>query len=124
MKEEIKSVFTCDFCKKKKLYVRGAMARHEFNCTYNPKNFSACSTCKHCEVIQFTITHDDGNFEWCVQQTRGFRCAKLNKGMYPFQAVKKGLLIKYPDQFKGQEQMPTKCELYENGNNETEELPW
>lgn len=108
MREQIKSVFTCEFCDKH-LFVKHAMVRHESNCNGNPKNQSACSACVYCEETKKDYVVD-GDYGEEARRTNGFKCTKLNLLMYPFKVVRKGVLTKYPDMFIGEVQMPTKCD--------------
>lgn len=47
IKENV-TIYQCEHCKKK-LFVKSAMVRHEFGCTYNPANFAACLNCRFCK---------------------------------------------------------------------------
>jgi hypothetical protein len=111
MKIETKEVYTCEHCKKY-LVRKSAMVNHEFNCTYNPKNHVACIGCKFIkqEPTEYAYTDYDG--DRLYKTGKKFVCAKLNKTMYPFVLVKRGILKLNPEQFLGQEQMPPKCDSF------------
>jgi len=112
MREFIKTVFTCDFCKKK-LFVKSAMQRHEVKCTMNPVNKNACSACVYLEevdVLYYTDGHFDGHYFEQKNTVRGFHCSKLNIDLYPHKCITKGLLEKYPEQFEDKQVMPNECE--------------
>jgi|SRR3990167_9873198 len=106
-------VFVCDFCKKK-LFRQHAMLKHEDFCSRNPKNFSACSGCVFMKEEETEVYYSNSNIygdeETTTVKTKAFYCKKLDKHLYPFKVVAKGLLEKYPETFEGQEQMPVKCE--------------
>ena len=104
------TVFQCDFCKKK-LFRKHAMVKHEDWCTYNPKNFSACSGCAFIKERLETIEIPSGSMEYSAltYQTKQFECTLLKKWLYPMKAVRKGIVEKYPETFEGQELMPNKC---------------
>lgn len=102
MKTNVIPVYSCDFCKKK-LFRQSAMTRHEFECGKNPKNFAQCHDCTNCEKIKVDY-YQDG----IPMQADGFSCIAFNQEMYPFKAVKKGLVKKYPETFKDKFQMPSK----------------
>jgi len=116
MKTIERPVYYCEFCKKH-LFVKHAMIKHELNCYSNPKNFAQCSTCIHCEQIDVQYSFQ-GYYDGisCVDTTgttRGFRCNAKGIEIYPFKAVKKGLIEKYPETFEGKQLMPNKdCPLY------------
>lgn len=111
MREKVQSVYTCDFCKKK-LLVKHAMQRHEDLCNNNPKNFAACSGCIYIKEVpkEYSAPNNYDHDSDGVINTKGFRCTKLDKGLYPFLCVRKNMLKKYPEQFEGEEQMPAECE--------------
>jgi hypothetical protein len=107
VKENV-TVYQCEYCKKK-LFVRGAMGRHEKWCTYNPENFAACSGCDHLEETRVAYTKDGDDGHTCHLQSTAFRCKKLDQMVYPKKVEKKGLLTKYPETFKNQIPMPKEC---------------
>lgn len=116
MKEVVKKVYYCDFCKKKGLS-KHAMTKHEEYCTHKPENQSACSGCSNLEetTIEYTAFYFDGyNEVERDRKSKGFKCKKLNKLLYPLKAVKLGLTSKYPETFHDQELMPNKCEHRED----------
>jgi len=108
MKEVIKPVFTCDFCKKN-LFIKHAMSRHESNCSKNPNNYDACHGCAHCEEVKVEY-HIDGDYGGQEVRTRGFHCNHLNIDIYPHKALRKGLPERYPETFEGKQVMPNECE--------------
>lgn len=115
VKENV-TVYRCEFCKKKKMFVKQAMERHEAKCSYNPANFVACAGCVHLEDIQIPYTVFGHNGYCETEEERkasGFKCKKLDKILYPPKAEHKGLVKKYPETFEGQERMPTNCEHHE-----------
>lgn len=104
------TVYVCEHCGKK-LFRKHAMVNHEFNCSHNPKNYAACSACVFLEEKQETVYYTRGHDGSEVSaESRSFFCSKYQKGLYPFKAVRKGLIEKYPETFHGQEQMPRTCE--------------
>jgi hypothetical protein len=110
------TVYKCGHCKKK-LFIKGAMLRHETNCSYNPANFAKCSGCRHLSEIKIPYTVNGYNGYYETEQDReakGFFCTKLSKKLYPFKVVKKGLLGKYPETFEDQELMPKECDSYDD----------
>lgn len=116
MKIQEKTVFSCDFCNRK-MFVKGAMTRHENICTKNPKNWSACIDCKFCEEKEEEFYYYSGNpmeDNETVRKSKSFRCTHLNQAMYPFAAEKKKLPTRFPETFEGQIRMPNKCEHYKS----------
>lgn len=108
MKSQTLEVHTCDFCNKK-LFVKGAMTRHEDNCTSNPKNLAACHKCEFNKLVMKPILNDANR--WL--DVNSYYCSKLNQEMHPHKAVRKGLLRKYPETFANSVLMPTKCEHFQ-----------
>lgn len=108
------TVYQCSFCKKK-LFVKGAMERHEKWCTHNPDNFKKCTGCMHMEEAEVfykvEVSYDIYNGEE-TRMSKAFRCRKLDKLLYPMIVEKKGLPGKYPETFKDQQPMPKECEHY------------
>jgi hypothetical protein len=109
MKTETKQVHECDFCGKK-LFVKGAMVRHEDNCVKNPKNWTACHECDFCKLVKKPITRS--NYTWI--DSNSYYCSNENikKEMHPFKSVRKGLVKKYPETFKDSILMPKTCEFF------------
>ncbi len=108
MKTETREIYKCDHCKK--LYqVKRACAKHEDNCTRNPKNIAACSGCVFIEQRPTEYWYDTGYGEFSGKSIK-FHCKKLDKDLYPHKVVRTGLLERYPENFEDQEQMPTTCE--------------
>jgi hypothetical protein len=124
MKQAIKPVYYCDFCKKKGLS-KHAMVKHEKFCSGNPENNVACQGCVNLEetVVAYGYSYDtlgegygvipDGGYQ--ERKTTGFRCKKLNKDFYPLKCVRKGLVDKYPETFEGKELFPKECFDWEYG---------
>lgn len=108
VKENI-TMYHCDFCSKK-LFVKGAMERHEKFCGNNPENAKACHGCKFIEEIKIPYTLDYGDDYGVEREATGFRCKKLDKILYPLIVEQKKLNIKYPETFENQEPMPKECE--------------
>lgn len=101
------TLYVCEYCKKR-LILKHAMEKHEFNCSANPKNTTICSMCCFLEVGETTVQSDYYG-EMQKQKQKTFHCKKLNKNMYPFKVVKKRLLERFPESFAGKEQMPQDC---------------
>lgn len=103
------TIYKCNFCPRY-LRKKHAMIKHEDLCIYNPKNHSACSSCKFLKEVEgsYEMRHPEhgGNF---TMTTKAFVCEKFGKKLYPFKVIRKGLLEKYPETFEGQELMPNKC---------------
>jgi hypothetical protein len=115
MKESIKTVFQCDFCKKTK-FTRHAMKVHEARCGGNPDNYTACSDCIYLENIKITISYsEEGYSRELTREVCGFRCSKLKQKLYPPLVKHKGLLEKWPDTFNDQIAMPSSCSHHDNG---------
>lgn len=113
MKTETKQVHECDFCGKK-LFIKGAMQRHEDNCTRNPKNWAACHECTFCKLVQKPI-FKNGIYADRWVDSNSYYCSNENikKEMHPHKAVRKGLVKKYPETFVNSVLMPTKCEHFQ-----------
>ena len=113
IKENV-TVYQCQFCKKK-MFRKHSMENHESKCYSNPLNFSACTNCEHCENIEVEYCVDTkdqyGEPDHEYKKTQGFFCKAKNIEMYPFKAVRKNLLEKYPETFEGKIQMPVECNL-------------
>lgn len=104
------TLYICEHCNKK-MQIKNAMIKHEFNCPSNPKNMSACSGCIHMAEGETNVYYSFGpDIPETSRKCKTFHCKKLNKDLYPFKVVRKGLLEKYPESFEGMEQMPNKCE--------------
>lgn len=109
IKENV-TLYICEHCKRK-MQIKNAMINHEEHCSRNPKNISACSGCIFLKEETADIYYQ--NFDGESHQTvMAFKCEKLEKRLYPYKVVRKGLLEKYPESFEGQELMPNKCEHY------------
>lgn len=107
VKENI-TVYICQHCKKR-MFRKHAMELHELSCYSNPENFRACSACINLQEIPASYWVDgwDGGRE---VKTKGFRCTKLDKILFPYKVEKMGLNTTYPESFEGQEPMPNICE--------------
>lgn len=113
MKESIKTVFQCDFCDKR-LFRKNAMENHESKCKSNPLNKDACHGCSFCQEIEVEYTFDGYSGGYYFEETRstkGFKCTKLNKELYPHKA--EYLAERYPEHFYDKEVMPNECEHHE-----------
>lgn len=108
MKEQIKTVYTCDHCKKK-LFVKNAMVRHEEFCGSNPENIPICSGCEFLEETEKDI-YFDGYYGEEKRTAKSFRCTKKDIGLYPLKVVRLGIIDKYPETFHNEILMPTECE--------------
>lgn len=116
IKENI-TVYICQHCKKR-YFKKHACEKHETLCYSNPENFRACTGCEHLQEIDaeyWMDTFDGGR----AVKTKGFRCTKLEKELYPFKVERKGLVEKYPESFEGVEPMPKRCDLHSDFTN-----PW
>lgn len=113
MKESIKPVYYCEFCKKHGLS-KSQMLKHERFCSQNPANDTICSLCTNCQPISKTFTYNEGTEEEYEAKSNAFFCSAKQVGIYPIKAIKKGLLEKYPTTFKDQIQMPFDCELFKS----------
>jgi hypothetical protein len=103
--------YQCDHCSK--LYKsKYHCNNHELNkCTHNPKNWDRCLGCIFSQQFQETIEVDSehpyyGYQEFYEKTVTKYKCKKLEKEMYPFKAHAKNLPKRFPDTFKGIEQMP------------------
>lgn len=95
------------------------MRRHEEFCSSNPKTWAKYSDCVFCKKVPKTyIKHDPDHYGYYEANTHGFFCEKKQVSMYPIKVVKKGLLDRYPDMFKGEILMPNKCDEYNDGLDE------
>lgn len=113
MKQSEKTIYSCDFCNKK-MFVKGAMLRHEEWCYKNPKNTPKCESCKFLEEIEVEYYFDTYHGE-SSRVVKGFKCAKRDIELYPLKAERLGLPGKYPETFFEKELMPNECELFNNG---------
>lgn len=104
------TLYACEFCNKK-LQIYNAMVKHEIHCTKNPKNISACGGCVHIKEVPKTVYFDQWDGEGQKTCT-SFHCVKLEKELYPYIVVRKGILERYPETFEGAEQMPNQCEHF------------
>jgi len=112
------TIYKCDFCKKE-LKRKHAMISHESKCDQNPINQKACHFCEHLETIEKEVEFEkyhqgDGwcDFEPEYKNVKVFRCAKLDKLMFPFSIEKRELHKKWAT-YEEQEPMPNKCESFE-----------
>lgn len=114
VKENV-NVYICEHCKRK-MFRKHAMALHEPACFSNPENKRACSGCEHLQQIEilYYFDHFDGEHE---AKTKGFKCNKLDKIMYPYKVEKMGLNTMYPESFEDQIPMPKECEYFDSGFN-------
>lgn len=112
MKTENKEVHSCDYCNKK-LFIKGAMKRHEENCIRNPKNQTQCHDCDFCKVVKKEVLKDE-NFDTSWMESDSYYCANENikQEMYPHKVIRKGLLKKYPETFANAVLMPNKCKFF------------
>lgn len=119
VKENV-TLYKCDFCSKK-LFVKHAMENHEKWCGNNPENVRACSGCKFLEetTVDYEQNYNSFGEGYGVifdagtetKTSKAFRCAKLDKLVYPLKVEKKGLVEKYPETFENQIPMPKECEF-------------
>lgn len=109
MEELIKTVYVCEYCKKK-YFRKHAAIQHEELCNSNPKNHSVCSICIHIEKIKIDVeyqNHEYGGVD--IKQATAFYCPIKNKKLYPLIVRKKKLPERFPETFDDQEPMPTEC---------------
>jgi hypothetical protein len=111
MKSELKTVYTCDFCKKYSIS-KGAITRHQKKCSNNPINIVICigggSHCTNLEEIEV-----EGSMGYMI---RAFHCKKLDITIYHPKAKIKGLLDKYKETFENQIPMPKDCDFFKDEN--------
>ena len=109
--------YKCEYCGK--LYRHGKTAlNHENTCNKNPKNQAACIGCEYLEEIKIEVKNwaysgDPYYYTAPYVDSKKFHCNKLNKDLYPAKVVRKKLHIRYPEQFKDQEQMPSNCDFWQ-----------
>lgn len=109
MKQKQVTQYKCDFCTKK-LYVKGAMVRHENWCVKNPINYRACyDGCMHLTTNRLLL--EEGLHHDRYAENAPF-CTKMMKFLLSVQAIKKQLPERYPETFEGHIPMPAKCEHY------------
>lgn len=109
--------YKCDYCGKLYRYGKTAL-NHESICYKNPKNKAACIGCGYLEEIKIKVKYsvyseDIYSRTFTLIDSKKFHCNKLNKDLYPAKAVRKKLNIRYPEQFKDQEQMPSNCDFWQ-----------
>jgi hypothetical protein len=109
VKENV-TLFICEHCRKK-YQIKSACEKHEPHCSHKKENQSACSGCVYLKEFKVDVfTGNDHNGEEQSISINGFSCSKLDKVLYPYKCIRKGLVDKYPHQFEGQELMPSVCE--------------
>lgn len=97
MKEELKTVYRCDYCKQTR-FVKRAMEQHERFCMKNPDNVPMCfkgaNGCKH---------------------FKNWHCSALNTGVCTDRYALRGHFhMNAPDVMV----MPKMCDLYEKADTE------
>lgn len=110
MKEQLKTVYTCDHCKKK-LFIKSAMVKHEEFCDSSPLNKPKCADCKFCDVVDKEIFFDTFSGESSMIK-KAFRCSAREIGIYPLKVVRTDLINRYPETFEGEILMPIECDSY------------
>lgn len=78
MKEQIKKVYSCDFCKKK-FFRKHFAEKHEETCYLNPLNFRKCLDCGYLTKKNIELTdgyHWDGSER--TRELELFYCAAKN----------------------------------------------
>lgn len=104
--------YRCEFCKKE--YQVGAACKvHEIRCVNNPDNKIACIGCDFIQTVEKGVGYENDYGYTEMKSSNGFFCKKKGIGMYPPKAVHKDLIRRFPETFKGEERMPTECNLYE-----------
>lgn len=106
------TVYNCDFCNKRYL-VKNACLLHETWCGSNPKNFPACSGCEHIEEYQKEIWVGEGEDGYSRNVT-AFRCRAKGIGLYPAKVERLKINTRYPENFIGEELMPTSCNQFKD----------
>jgi hypothetical protein len=117
MKAKDVTVYICDYCKKK-LFRKYAMVNHELLCDKNPINNKACFGCIHLEneEVERYVDGYDGDYQ--TIKSGCFKCAKLDKLMFTWNAEKRGLPEAYPEDFEEQKKMPKECRHFSSYDNE------
>ena len=106
------TVYKCDFCSKK-LFVKGAMERHEINCFHNPVNQRPCFSCNHLEKKE-TILYDDSPMGGEIERKVSLLyCSAKKIFLYTPKNERKGNWFDLGDELN--EKMPTECELIDTG---------
>lgn len=108
MREEIKTVYYCDFCSKRYLS-KHFCGEHEKRCDKNPENDRACFGCIHLTMDNDALIVKDGYHgeeEWRVN---AFHCTKLDKYLIPPKAEHKGIAYEFEDHENTP--MPRECDL-------------
>jgi len=109
MKELLKKVYYCEFCKKKGMR-KHLIQSHEQICWGNPAARPACADCQHLTSEQFEREryHPTGD----VTYTKGIPtpwCKLYNKQIHTPSAEYKGVTERYADDFQDSEVMPMEC---------------
>jgi hypothetical protein len=79
MREEVRTIYRCDFCPKYGLR-KHSIERHQKYCCKNPDNHHACLSCANLEIDR--TTNDDGYNE------KTFYCAVVDLELHSFKAEK------------------------------------
>ena len=115
MKKYQKTIFECDFCKKK-YFIEGYAKKHEDICFYNPKNKTACLDCMTLRKKKAKI-ENDGDFyfgdyyEAPPTEVECFWCDTIESFLYPPSVAKKKNYFFFED-YENVE-MPKKCKNQE-----------
>lgn len=120
MKTDIKTVYSCDHCKKK-YFKKHSCEHHEKFCASNPETFPKCNGCIHFEERNKDVWYDsyNGGYE---RRFKSFFCKKRDCGMYPLKALAKDLPNRFPETFEGEILLPHECEFFEDGSNSFNDL--
>lgn len=109
MKTEVKTIYTCDYCKKT-YFRKHACEKHELWCNSNPKNKKACSGCVNLIKVEINVENNHPEYASTFLFFDAFKCTVFDKLLYPTIVQRKGLLDRYPETFEDQEPMPTECD--------------
>jgi len=128
--KENMSVYICAFCKKKKLFRKDAMDRHEERCYLNPDNFRPCLNCQHLEQkeIEFYTGIDEYyGAEPIYAKANTFFCkAKDILLLHPKTAYLRGRKnldhVYLNDKETQQFEMPLQCDVFDSDKKKNEDF--
>jgi len=118
MKEQTKTVYSCDYCKKK-YFVKHACENHEKFCSANPLTFPACTNCIHFEERKKEVYYERYPEDY-TKEFLSFYCKKRQCGMYPLKALARNLPNRFPETFEGEILLPHECEFYQYLDDDTQ----
>lgn len=113
MKEEIKKVYSCDYCKKK-YFNKHFAEKHEFACYLNPENFRPCFTCEYITNKKVDIFSGiaDQNGQEMERQVSVFYCSAKNIFIHSPQVEIKGNALDLGDEINNP--MPKNCDCFKD----------